>query len=82
MAFMSQYRKIRAQDPDGAQEAEYNFGRMFHQIGQPCLFCEGGGELTYRRFVLPRCTALREGVEDRGGEGWRYPEGAHSFGFW
>ena len=31
---MSQYRKIRAQDPDGAQEVEYNFGRLFHQIGQ------------------------------------------------
>jgi len=34
LAFMSQYRKIRAQDPHGAQEVEYNFGRLFHQIGQ------------------------------------------------
>ena len=33
LAFMSQYRKIRAQDPHGAQEVEYNFGRLFHQIG-------------------------------------------------
>jgi len=34
LAFISQYRKIRAQDPHGAQEVEYNFGRLFHQIGQ------------------------------------------------
>ncbi|KAF9647358.1 TPR-like protein, partial [Thelephora ganbajun] len=33
LAFMSQYRKIGAPDPDGAQEVEYNFGRLFHQIG-------------------------------------------------
>ena len=31
---MSQYRKLRVQDPDGDQEVEYNFGRLFHQIGQ------------------------------------------------
>lgn len=34
---MSQYRKLHAQDPDSAQEVEYNFGRLFHQIGQPFL---------------------------------------------
>ena len=33
---MSQYRKFRAQDSDSAQEVEYNFGRLFHQIGE-CL---------------------------------------------
>ena len=34
---MSQYRKLHAQDPDSAQEVEYNFGRLFHQIGQSFL---------------------------------------------
>jgi general transcription factor 3C polypeptide 3 (transcription factor C subunit 4) len=38
LAFMSQYRKFRSQDPDGAQEVEYNFGRLFHQIGKTFWF--------------------------------------------
>ena len=62
---MSQYRKIRARDPDGAQEVEYNFGRLFHQIGQPFSLCGGGYRLRHRRFVLARCTTLREGAGDR-----------------
>ena len=38
---MSRYRKLHTQDPDGAQEMEYNFGRLFHQIYQP--FLQWGG---------------------------------------
>ena len=38
---MSQYRKFHTQDPDSAQEMEYNLGRLFHQIGQPS--CAGKG---------------------------------------
>lgn len=34
MAFLSQYRKLRAPDPQGMGEVEYNFGRVFHQLGQ------------------------------------------------
>ncbi|KAF5378579.1 hypothetical protein D9615_007122 [Tricholomella constricta] len=33
MAFLSQYRKLRAHDTQGMGEVEYNFGRAFHQLG-------------------------------------------------
>ncbi|KAG6915765.1 hypothetical protein DXG01_009970 [Tephrocybe rancida] len=33
MAFLSQYRKLRTQNPQGLEEVEYNFGRAFHQLG-------------------------------------------------
>ncbi|KAG5653250.1 hypothetical protein H0H81_001507 [Sphagnurus paluster] len=33
MAFLSQYRKLRADEPQGMGEVEYNFGRAFHQLG-------------------------------------------------
>ena len=74
---MSQYRKIRAQDPDSTQEVEYNFGRLFHQIGWPFL-CGAGDKLTHQRFILARCKTLREGVGDRREEGW-CPRGVYSF---
>ena len=75
---MSQYRKIRAQDPDGEQEVEYNLGRFFHQIGQLSLHCRWGSRLTNRRTVLARRTALRTGVGDRREKSWRGPQGAYS----
>ena len=40
---MSQYRKFRAQDQDSAQEVEYNFGRLFHQIGERFRFFSWDG---------------------------------------
>ncbi|KAG6826536.1 hypothetical protein H0H92_015434, partial [Tricholoma furcatifolium] len=30
---ITQYRKLRAHDPQGLGEVEYNFGRTFHQLG-------------------------------------------------
>jgi general transcription factor 3C polypeptide 3 (transcription factor C subunit 4) len=33
MAFLSQYRKLRGEDNTEMREIEYNFGRVFHQLG-------------------------------------------------
>ncbi|RXW22111.1 hypothetical protein EST38_g3735 [Candolleomyces aberdarensis] len=33
MAFLSQYRNLRANDPETRREVEYNFARIFHQLG-------------------------------------------------
>ncbi|TFK26991.1 TPR-like protein [Coprinopsis marcescibilis] len=33
MAFLSQYRNLRGKDPRTLREVEYNFGRIFHQLG-------------------------------------------------
>jgi len=33
MAFMSKYRELRKEEPDGIGEVEFNFGRAFHQLG-------------------------------------------------
>ncbi|KAH6893966.1 hypothetical protein BKA70DRAFT_1160794 [Coprinopsis sp. MPI-PUGE-AT-0042] len=33
MAFLTHYRKLRTKDPQTAREVEYNFGRIFHQLG-------------------------------------------------
>ena len=63
---MSQYRKFRAQDPDSTQEVEYNFGRLFHQIGEHFLLFRGDGGLRDTRIVLSCCTTLREGARDCG----------------
>ncbi|KAF5389367.1 hypothetical protein D9757_004269 [Collybiopsis confluens] len=37
MAFLSKYRSLRAADPARVCEVEYNFGRMFQQLGIPVL---------------------------------------------
>ena len=34
MAFLSKYRNLRGENTQGMYEVEYNFGRMFHQLGQ------------------------------------------------
>ena len=61
LAFMSQYRKIRARDSDSTQEVEYNFGRLFHQIGQPLLLHGQGGRLT----TLKACSRMLRGITKR-----------------
>ncbi|KAF8636092.1 hypothetical protein AX17_003797 [Amanita inopinata Kibby_2008] len=33
MAFLSKYRELRKEEPDGIGEIEFNFGRAFHQLG-------------------------------------------------
>jgi len=33
MAFLSKYRNLRGENTQGMNEVEYNFGRMFHQLG-------------------------------------------------
>ena len=33
MAFLSKYRNLRGENAEGMREVEYNFGRMFHQLG-------------------------------------------------
>ncbi|TFY73343.1 hypothetical protein EWM64_g10669, partial [Hericium alpestre] len=33
MAFLSQYREMRKDDPGGMDEVEFNFGRAFQQLG-------------------------------------------------
>jgi len=33
MAFLSKYRNLRGENTQGMHEVEYNFGRMFHQLG-------------------------------------------------
>lgn len=33
MAFLSKYRKLRGIQDIGMREVEFNFGRMFHQLG-------------------------------------------------
>ncbi|EAU87482.2 hypothetical protein CC1G_02241 [Coprinopsis cinerea okayama7 len=33
MAFLSQYRALRSKSPRTVREVEYNFGRIFHQLG-------------------------------------------------
>ncbi|KAF8812960.1 TPR-like protein [Phlegmacium glaucopus] len=33
MAFLSKYRNLRGTNTEGVREVEYNFGRMFHQLG-------------------------------------------------
>lgn len=33
MAFLSKYRKLRGVHDRGMREVEFNFGRMFHQLG-------------------------------------------------
>ena len=34
MAFLSKYRNLRGENTQGMYEVEYNFGRMFHQLGR------------------------------------------------
>ena len=34
MAFLSKYRNLRGENTQGMHEVEYNFGRMFHQLGR------------------------------------------------
>ena len=34
MAFLSKYRNLRGENAEGMREVEYNFGRIFHQLGQ------------------------------------------------
>ena len=34
MAFLSKYRNLRGENTQGMNEVEYNFGRMFHQLGR------------------------------------------------
>jgi general transcription factor 3C polypeptide 3 (transcription factor C subunit 4) len=34
MAFLSKYRNLRRGNTEGMREVEYNFGRMFHQLGR------------------------------------------------
>ena len=75
---MSQYRKIRTQDLDGAQEVEYNFGRLFHQIGQPFPVLEREHILIRQRFVLACRTTLREGTGDCGEKNRRDSKGMDS----
>lgn len=33
MAFLSKYRKLRGIEDKGMREVEYNFARIFHQLG-------------------------------------------------
>jgi general transcription factor 3C polypeptide 3 (transcription factor C subunit 4) len=33
MAFLSKYRNLRGENTQGTNEVEYNFGRMFQQLG-------------------------------------------------
>jgi hypothetical protein len=50
MAFLSQYRKLRACNTRGFGEVEYNFGRAFHQLG----LCAASSDLS---SLLDLCTA-------------------------
>ena len=34
MALLSKYRNLRGENTQGMYEVEYNFGRMFHQLGR------------------------------------------------
>ena len=34
MAFLTRYRELRGEEPDGIGEVEFNFGRAFHQLGK------------------------------------------------
>ena len=38
MAFLSKYRNLRGENTQGMHEVEYNFGRMFHQLGRILKF--------------------------------------------
>ena len=38
MAFLTRYREMRSIDPGTDDEIEYNFGRVFHQLGQSSIF--------------------------------------------
>lgn len=35
MAFLTRYRELRGETAEGLDEVEYNFGRVFHQLGEP-----------------------------------------------
>lgn len=35
MAFLTRYRELRGDTAEGLDEVEYNFGRVFHQLGKP-----------------------------------------------
>lgn len=38
MAFLTKYRELRAETTEGLDEVEYNFGRVFQQLGMK-YFC-------------------------------------------
>ncbi|EDR04659.1 uncharacterized protein LACBIDRAFT_304398 [Laccaria bicolor S238N-H82] len=39
MAFLTQYRSLRGSDTQSVPEVEYNFARIFHQLGRTLLLC-------------------------------------------
>ena len=59
MAFLTKYRELRGETAEGLDEVEYNFGRVFQQLGMIRLVFSGKSSYTIVRAAFPCDPTLR-----------------------